>query len=242
MISVTIVDDEIYEDDEQLFLVLESGPSDVNIVFSPGVAMLTIVDNDSKERNLCLLIRVTFIKILSLASQFTAVKVAIENQAYRVREDHGTVHVCVVVDSEPRERIVEILWYTREKSAVNIPWGRHDFVAIQELHNLNETILRSCVTIIIIDDSRVEDTEEFTVTINSFDPDVVFTTQTATVIIQDNDEAVIGFEMAKYRGEEGQMVEVCVTVDSIMETSMPIQVNVSVEDKSTEGWLNFIHH
>ena len=55
VINVTIIDDEIYEDDEQLFFVLESEPSDVNIVFSPRVAMLTIVDNDSKERNLCLL-------------------------------------------------------------------------------------------------------------------------------------------------------------------------------------------
>ena len=55
VINVTIIDDEIYEDDEQLFFVLKSEPSDVNIVFSPHVAMLTIVDNDSKERNLCLL-------------------------------------------------------------------------------------------------------------------------------------------------------------------------------------------
>ena len=49
VISVSIVEDDVSEEDEQLFFMLLEEYSDVKIELTPSVAILTIVDDDRKE-------------------------------------------------------------------------------------------------------------------------------------------------------------------------------------------------
>ena len=54
MISVTIVDDKVVEEAEQLLSMLQSESSEVNIELTPSVSMVTIVDDDSKQKYICI--------------------------------------------------------------------------------------------------------------------------------------------------------------------------------------------
>ena len=97
----------------------------------------------------------------------------------------------------------------------------------------SESVRRSCVRIPIQNDSRVEDPEEFTVTLNSTDPDVMPGPPSTITIVDDDGEdnhvivrkrcpnlfilfstgVTIGFENETYSSDEGQgSVEVCARV------------------------------
>lgn len=54
VISVTIVDDKVVEEAEQLLSMLQSESSEVNIELTPSVSMVTIVDDDSKQKYICI--------------------------------------------------------------------------------------------------------------------------------------------------------------------------------------------
>ncbi len=73
----------------------------------------------------------------------------------------------------------------------------------------NSDTSRVCSNIPVIDDSVVEITEMFGVMLTSSEPDVDLQDPSAVVDIIDNDRVVIGFEMERYQGNEGEMVEVC---------------------------------
>ena len=109
-----------------------------------------------------------------------------------------------------------------------------DFSAVAVELQFNETTSRACAVIPITDDNRVEVPENLTVVIDSDDPDVDFVPPTSTVTIVDNDRVVIGFEMERYQGEEGRMVEVCVVIrNGSLERSVLVQI--FTEDISAEG-------
>lgn len=175
------------------------------------------------------------ISLFILSLQCTGAKIAIEKQNYTVSEGDGAVNVCIIVDSESLERTVDFFLYAVGDSASSRQHLRDFYIDLDLKRTFNKTILRVCVDVSIIDDNRVENSEQFRVTVSSRDPDVIITIPTAIVTIYDNDEPVIGFAKAEYRGKEGQTVEVCITVDNILERSVSILVNVSVEDESTEG-------
>ena len=109
-----------------------------------------------------------------------------------------------------------------------------DFSAVAVELQFNETTSRACAVIPITDDNRVEVPENLTVVIDSDDPDVNFVPPTSTVTIVDNDRVVIGFEMERYQGEEGRMVQVCAIIrNGSLERSVPVQI--FTEDISAEG-------
>ena len=155
------------------------------------------------------------------------------NSSYSVNEHDGSIEVCAIVISGTLGKAVNFTMMTVDNSATSS--DPHDFTALSaKLLQFNETVSTICVDISINDDNRVEYPENFTVGISSYDQDVDYMTQNSIVTIIDNDMAWIGFEMAEYRREEGEMVEVCAMVsNSTLERS--VLVNISTEDVSTEG-------
>lgn len=111
-----------------------------------------------------------------------------------------------------------------------------DFSATEQTFFFSASTSRACLQIPIIDDSAVENPEDFLVLISSSDPNVnVSLPMAATVIILDNDRTTIGFERESYTvGEDAGFVEVCV---SILEGSLEFSVEVSLStiDSSAKG-------
>lgn len=100
-------------------------------------------------------------------------------------------------------------------------------MATEEDLFLDESTARACLQIPILDDEVVENPEDLQVLISSPDPDVMIVMPSvASVIILDDDRAVIGFEMLAYSVNESRgYVEVCA---ALLEGSLEISVQVAL--------------
>ena len=150
-----------------------------------------------------------------------------------VIESHGRVQVCATLTDGTLERTVYVNLSTRNNNATSA--DPVDFSAVAVELQFNETTSRACADIPITDDNRVELPEIFTVEISSGDPDVDFKPSTATVTILDNDMVMIGFEMERYQGEEGENVGVCVLLSGTLERSVVVEIITG--DISIEGLM-----
>ena len=161
------------------------------------------------------------------------------SSSYSVNEHDGNIEVCAIVISGTLGKTINFTMMTMDNSATSS--DPCDFTALSaKLLQFNETIHAICVDIYINEDNRVEYPENFTVGISSYDQDVDYMTRNSTVTIIDNDMAWIGFEMAEYHREEGEMIEVCAVVsNSTLERS--VRVNISTKDISTEGSIVATH-
>ena len=116
-----------------------------------------------------------------------------------------------------------------------------DFKEGLYLLSFTNSISKACVNITIEDDSILEDSENFTVTITSGDPDVSFETAEAKISIMDNDNITIGFEMEKYSAREDQeSVEVCARVrEGILQRRVSVLFSTKAGDASSpEDYAN----
>lgn len=155
-----------------------------------------------------------------------------EVPSYTVNEGDGTIEVCAILVSGMLERTVTFTLSTQDDSATSTE--PVDFSAVSVELTFNETTSRACVDVPIDDDDRVENPENFTVVVDGDDPDVDFVPPTSVVTIIDDDRVVIGFEMERYQGEEGQTVEVCVIIrNGTLEK--PVLVEIFTGDLSAEG-------
>ena len=118
----------------------------------------------------------------------------------------------------------------------------HFFTEIADYGQVNTQLLfdadngRVCTNIPIMDDSVVESTEMFGVVLTTSEPDVDFDNPSAVINIIDNDRIAIGFEMERYEGEEGRMVEVCaILVNGTIERSLIVEAFTG--DISAEGLM-----
>ena len=151
---------------------------------------------------------------------------------YNVDEGDGTVQVCAILVSGTLERTVTFTLSTQDSSATST--DPLDFSAVLEELTFNQTTARQCVDIPIEDDNIVEEPENFTVVVSGDDPDVDFTPPTSVVTITDNDRVVIGFEMERYQGDEGDTVQVCAILSNgTLERS--IVVDITSGDLSAIG-------
>ena len=62
-----------------------------------------------------------------------------------------------------------------------------DFVGLHTEVYLNATITTTCITITIIEDITLEETESFLVTLNTSEPRIKITTDSVNINILDND-------------------------------------------------------
>ena len=161
---------------------------------------------------------------------FTGVTIGIELPDYTVNEGNGIIEVCAVIVSGTLERTLTFTLSTQDGTATSPA----DFSAVSADLTFDESTSRACVDIPVEDDDIVENPDVFTVEIRGGDPDVVFDPPSSTVTIIDNDRVEIGFEMERYEGEEGGVVEVCAI---IMDGSLdrPVIVRVFTQDISAKG-------
>ena len=161
---------------------------------------------------------------------FTGVTIGVELPDYTVNEGDGSVEVCAVIVSGTLERTLTFTLSTQDGTATSPA----DFSAVSADLTFDESTSRSCVDIPVEDDDIVENPDVFTVEIGGDDPDVVFDPPSSTVTIIDNDRVVIGFEMERYEGDEGGVVEVCaILMNGLLERS--VLVGIFTEDRSALG-------
>ena len=242
MIPVKIVNDGVDEENEQLLsrLQLEPVEGDLpNVQVEPAEATLIIVDDDSKR---IMLNTVTVNVHKTLLFFNTGISIGFELPRYTVNEGDGNIEVCAVLTSGTLEKTVTFTLSTQDDSATST--DPVDFSAVDVKLQFDETTSRACAVIPITDDSRVEVPENLTVVIDSDDPDVDFVPPIPTVTIVDNDRVVIGFEMERYQGEEGRVVEVCAVIrNGSLERSVLVDVftrNISAKGKSEWTQLEVI--
>ena len=163
---------------------------------------------------------------------FTGVTIGVELPDYTVNEGDGSVEVCAVIVSGTLERTLTFTLSTQDGTATSPA----DFSAVSADLTFDESTSRACVGIPVEDDDIVENPDVFTVEIGGDDPDVVFDPPSSTVTIIDNDRVLIGFEMERYEGEEGGVVEVCAVIRE-GELDRSALVSISTTDLSAEGKL-----
>ena len=143
----------------------------------------------------------------------TGVSIGFELPRYTVNEGDGSIEVCAVLTNGSLERTVTFTLSSRDDSATST--DPVDFNASDEMLQLDNLKSKACTEIPIIDDSIIEDRENFTLMIRSSEEEVTIDNmraETSTVMITDNDKVEIGFEKVKYlqtESEEGRTVDVC---------------------------------
>ena len=153
----------------------------------------------------------------------SGVTIGVQIPMYEVDEGNGTVEVCAILISGTLERTVTFTLSTQDGSATST--DPLDFSAVLKNLTFDQMSSRQCLEIPIEDDDIVEEPERFTIVISEDDPDVDITTPTSVVTITDNDRVVIGFEMERYRGEEGETVEGCaILFNGTLENSLVVDI------------------
>ena len=160
-----------------------------------------------------------------------------EVPSYTVNEGDGTIEVCAILVSGMLERTVTFTLSTQDDSATSTE--PVDFSAVSVELTFNENTSRACVDVPIDDDDRVENPENFTIVVDGDDPDVDFVPPTSVVTVTDNDRVVIGFEMERYQGDEGEAVEVCAILRN-GSLGRPVIVEVFTNDLSAEGLIELM--
>ena len=156
--------------------------------------------------------------------------IGLEQPSYTVNEDNGSVMVCAAIVNGTLERTLTFRLTTQDDSATSPA----DFSSVSADLTFDESTSRACVDIPIEDDQIVENPEVFRVVVDGDDPDVVFDPPSSTVTIIDSDNVVIGFEMERYQGDEGDEVEVCaLLMNGTLERAL--LVGVLTEDLSAIG-------
>lgn len=156
--------------------------------------------------------------------------IGLEQPSYTVNEGDGSVMVCAAIVSGTLDRTLTFRLTTQDDSATSPA----DYSSVSVELTFDESTSRACADIPIEDDQIVENPDVFRVVVEGDDPDVVFDPSSSTVTIIDNDMVVIGFEMERYQGDEGGVIEVCaVVMDGPLERSA--LVTVATSDISAEG-------
>ena len=184
----------------------------------------------------------------------TGVTIGVEVPSYTVNEGDGTIEVCAILVSGTLERTVTFTLSTEQNAnaqgqhgqyicnnslSINsrcsfIPTESEDYSRVVAQLFFDGDTERACTNIPIIDDTAIEVVETFGIILTTNASDVEFMPPTSIVNIIDNDRAVIGFEMERYQGGEGQMVEVCAILrNGTLERSL--LVGIFTGDLSAQG-------
>jgi hypothetical protein len=186
-LPLVVVNDRVLEDDESLNLFLSLPRPLNNVAFAQRNAVVHITDND-------------------------VVGVGFMQSVYTASEHDMSAMVCVAVKQGSLGIFVNLSLTTHNASAQ----GVLDFTGLMSTVNLTPTVTQQCVSVMIEDDSVLEETESLTVSLSlTGAPDgVQLSEQTATIVITNDDELRVAFTMSSYTASEAEEVEVCVRVYS----------------------------
>ena len=175
--SIVISPDDILENTEMFEILLTEAPGTV-LGMIPS-AVIAIFDNDSKPNSIVQLYQMTAFCI------HTAVDVGFDNTVYSVSEFDEEVEVCATLTGRIA-REVRVTMSTRDGSAS----GDSDYSPrtaterIFEVASQNEEV---CWTISIHNDLHLEGVENFFVDLNTDDPQIILSPNTAQIVIMEND-------------------------------------------------------
>jgi hypothetical protein len=182
-LDVPITDDDVLENDEDFLVELTTPEPDVNLM--PDIGVITIEDTSE-------------------------IVIGFEETIYRVNESAGTQLVCVALIRGNIAKQVDVLFTSGDPGTAT---GGTDYGAGSINLPFNSTTPRVCVDIAIADDNIVENTENFTVTLNTDEPRVILQPDRGEVIISDDDAITPIFEVPDYSVPEPDgPVEVCATI------------------------------
>ena len=114
LVNISIVNDEVDENQENLFTRLRLESADASVSVAPDNATILIVDDDGKQAvNRTSVPSVTITFLLD-----TVISVELENRTYTVPENVGHVQVCAVIVRGSLERTVTVSLSTEDGSAI----------------------------------------------------------------------------------------------------------------------------
>ena len=117
LVNISIVNDEVDENQENLFTRLRLESVDASVSVAPDNATILIVDDDGKQAvNRTSVPSVTITFLLD-----TVITVELENRTYTVPENVGHVQVCAVIVRGSLERTVTVSLSTEDGSATGWP-------------------------------------------------------------------------------------------------------------------------
>ena len=145
-----------------------------------------------------------------------AVNIGFEETHYYVNEKASQIEVCIMLRSGHLDRPVGLIFSTSNSSAQ----APNDYTEVMLETTFEEG--RKCIEVAIIDDEFVESDESFLLIVNSTDAAVTVNLPVATVIITDDDQAMIAFQQTQYTASEG-----------IRQLSLAIELTGSLERNAT---------
>ena len=117
LVNISIINDEVDENQENLFTRLRLESVDASVSVAPDEATILIVDDDGKQAvNRTSVPSVTITFLLD-----TVITVELENRTYTVPENEGPVEVCAVIVRGSLERTVTVSLSTEDGSAKGWP-------------------------------------------------------------------------------------------------------------------------
>ena len=176
------MDDGLFEDEEIYLLTLTS--DEPGLTLDPDQATVSI-PNDDREYITAVPIMVTVITEMFYIS--TAIVVGLTNTTFVVTEGDGAfVEVCARVFQGELERNAVVTLQTMDGSALS-QGTEPDYQSLTVQLTFTPNITIICQSIIIINDTFYENSEDFNVRLTTVDPDVNLIPDTGAITILDED-------------------------------------------------------
>lgn len=130
---------------------------------------------------------------------YAVVTASFEVSEYSLHEGMSSLEVCILLEGGQLDRPVSIALSSSDRTAV----AQVDYARLYSADFEPSGGNTRCIDITIRDDTAVERDETFTLALNSNDTAVRIISDSATVKIIDNDQAVVGFMHNSYTALEG---------------------------------------
>ncbi|CAI8038161.1 FRAS1-related extracellular matrix protein 2 [Geodia barretti] len=199
---------------------------DNNILENPSTRPITLESDDSRIS----IIRNGSITIRDNPS-FEAT-VGLDNMTYTVKEDYLQLNVCVVVFSPTTACPIAFPFELILAANPGTAFQGRDYTLNDRALNFGECSKKECLTVDIIDDDLIEDTETFTITLQppsqDFTERIILSPNVTTVTIEDEDMAIVTFDRTEYIVQETSgSLTVCASVIS-PRVSCPVTIPFSL--------------
>lgn len=135
-------------------------------------------------------------------------------------EVNGRIEVCVVLESGTLGRNVEFTLSTLEESAT----ADEDFIQEDSQLTLAPSLNEVCVEILVIVDDIVEDTETFSILLQTNDRSVDIESESRVISIVDSSMVHLRFIQEEYNLIEGGNIDVCIVLVGLISRTVDASI------------------
>ena len=164
------------------------------------------------------------VNVLIFLLLYTAALIGFEDLQITINEDLPILKSCFRVYDGELDRLVHLSIITNGSAKASI-----DYFMVTEIVIYPNDKDRKCFIIAVYDDLNVEDDEMFTVRLTSSDSAISLNPDATTVVIIDNDRAIVAIQHSSYTASEGDG-ELWLSVE-IVEGTLEKNVSLSVESR-----------